>query len=178
MQGLGRALLGALLMGGLMTFGDWVWAVLNLPHRTVFGLVHGLALCCGIGLYLGAPRKRTARGAVSGGLIGLGAAALFYLLAPWMRWGAMLPAWMAFWVAFGILLWRFLGEPMAPMREAVLRGLIAALGSGLAFYAISGIWTRPSASGPDYIRHFASWTVAFLPGFLALLVEKRRPATS
>ena len=85
----------------------------------------------------------------------------------------MLPAWMAFWVAFGVLLWRYLGEPTASIREAVGRGLIAAFVSGVAFYAISGIWTSPNPGGPDYLRHFGSWTVAFLPGFAALLVEKR-----
>lgn len=165
--------MGALLIGALMTFGDWVWAVFELPHRAVFGLIHGLVLCCGIGLYLGLPRRAATRGAVAGGLIGLGAAALFYALAPLLKWTAMLPAWMAFWVAFGVLLWRYLGEPTASTREAVGRGLIAAFVSGVAFYAISGIWTSPNPGGPDYPRHFASWTVAFLPGFAALLVEKR-----
>jgi len=42
--------------------------------------------------------------------------------------------------------------------------------SGLAFYAISGIWTSPPTGGPDYPFHFASRTIAFLPGFLALLL--------
>lgn len=173
MRGLDRALLGALLIGGLMTFGDWVWMHFDLPHRAIFGLAHGLTLCCGIGLFLGAPRGRLAKGAIAGGAIGLGAAAGFYLLAPLLRWAAMFPMWMALWVAFGVLLWRFLGEPIALMREAVVRGLVAAVISGLAFYAISGIWTEPSPGGPDYLRHFASWTFAFLPGFLALLIEKR-----
>jgi hypothetical protein len=54
----------------------------------------------------------------------------------------------------------------------VVRGLGAAALSGVAFYGISGIWTNPAPGGPDYLRHFGSWTVAFLPGFAALLVEK------
>lgn len=166
-------MLGALLIGSLMTFGDWVWARFIPKHRAIFGLAHGLALCCAIGLYLGAPRRRAATGALAGGAIGLGAAGGFYALAPLMRWAAMFPMWMAFWAAFGILEWRSLGEPKAPMREAVLRGLVAAIGSGLAFYAISGIWTHPNPGGPDYLRNFASWSFALLPGFLALLLEKR-----
>ncbi len=176
MRGIQGAIFGALSIGALMTFGDWVWAVFELPHRAVFGLIHGLVLCCGIGLYLGLPRRAAARGALAGGLIGLGAAALFYALAPLLKWMAMLPAWMAFWIAFGILLWRHLGAPTATATEAVVRGLVAAVVSGIAFYAISGIWTSPSPGGPDYVRHFGSWTVAFLPGFVALLVEKGQRA--
>ena len=52
---------------------------------------------------------------------------------------------------------------------AAARGVIAAVLSGLAFYAISGIWTGPSAhEAPNVAVHFAAWTFAFLPGFLAL----------
>ena len=161
-------------MGALMTFGDWVWSAFTLPHRAVFGLAHGLILCCGIGLYLGLLRKHSGRGALAGGVIGLGAAALFYALAPFMRYSAMFPAWMVFWLAFALLLWRFMGEPRIEVGTALVRGGVAALGSGLAFYAISGIWTKPSPGGPDLLRHFASWSFAFAPGFLALLVQKRR----
>lgn len=38
---------------------------------------------------------------------------------------------------------------------------------------VSGIWTRPSAAGPDYAVHFVSWSFAFLPGFLALFWIRR-----
>lgn len=174
MRGLKGALVGAILIGALMTFGDWVWARFTLPHRAVFGLIHGLVLCCAIGAYLGLPREAVARGAAFGGAIGLAAAALFYALAPLLKWGAMFPAWMAFWIAFGVLLWRKLGAPTASGAEAVLRGSVGALLSGLAFYSISGIWTSPSPGGPDYLRHFASWSFAFLPGFIALLAESPR----
>ena len=103
--------------------------------------------------------------------MGFGAAALFYALAPLLRYAAMFPAWMAFWVAFAVLRWRFMGEPTAQASRARARGVAAALISGLAFYAISGIWTRPSPEGPDYLLHFASWSFAFAPGFMALLLE-------
>jgi hypothetical protein len=82
----------------------------------------------------------------------------------------MFPAWMFFWVCFALLQEQL--EPSRDYRFAAIRGLAAALLSGLAFYAISGIWTRPSPEGPDYVRNFISWTFAFLPGFAALFVGK------
>jgi hypothetical protein len=56
--------------------------------------------------------------------------------------------------------------------NAAVRGVVAAILSGLAFYAISGIWTRPSPEGPNYVRNFLSWTFAFFPGFAALFMVR------
>jgi hypothetical protein len=112
-------------------------------------------------------------GALAGAAIGFGAAGGYYVLARFMGYAAMFVLWMALWIAFGLLLARGLGEPREPMALGWVRGALAAIGSGLAFYAISGIWTRHRAGGPDYPYNFACWTVAFLPGFLPLLL--RRP---
>jgi hypothetical protein len=168
MSGIPSALLGTLLIAALMTFGDFLWARFITAHRAVWGVLHGLLLCLAIGLYLGTPRRRALAAALWGAAIGVGAAVFFYVLAPLLGYGAMFPAWMAFWIALAFLQGRGLGEPKASAREILVRGLVAAVLSGLAFYAISGIWTRPSPGGPDYPQHFLSWTIAFLPGFLAL----------
>jgi hypothetical protein len=94
------------------------------------------------------------------------AAGAFYLLAPWLGMTAMFPAWMLFWILFAILQQRLReGERMS---AAVVRGSIAAVLSGLAFYAISGIWTGPSHHDPMLAVRFAAWSFAFLPGFLVL----------
>jgi hypothetical protein len=84
----------------------------------------------------------------------------------------MFVLWMALWAAFGLLNGRGLGDPRSSAAAALARGALAAVGSGLAFYAISGIWTRPRPGGPDYVYHFLCWTVAFLPGFIALLARR------
>jgi hypothetical protein len=168
MSGIPWAILGTLLIAALMTFGDFVWARFIPAHRVVLGLLHGLVLCLAIGFYLGIPRWRPFPAALWGAAIGLGAAVSFYGLVRLLGYGAMFPAWMAFWIALAFLQGRGLGEPKAPMREILVRGLLAAVASGLAFYAISGIWTQPAPGGPDYPRHFLSWAFAFLPGFLAL----------
>ena len=157
--------MGSLLVAALSTLGDFVWARYIPAHRPLFGLLHGTALCLAIGLFLGALRRKPIRGAVAGALIGLGAAGGFYLLARVMGYAAMFVLWMALWAAFGLLSGRGLGGPQSRTAEALTRGGLAAIGSGLAFYAISGIWTRPAPGGPDYAHHFLCWTVAFLPGF-------------
>ena len=172
LRGVPAAVAGSLLLAALSTLGDWVWARYIPSHRPVFGLAHGAIVCLAIGLALGIPRRRALRGALAGALIGLAAAGGFYLLAHAMGYAAMFVLWMALWAAFGLLGGRGLGEPRTTTREALARGVLAAVASGLAFYAISGIWTRPAPGGPNYAYHFACWTVAYLPGFLALLARR------
>ncbi len=174
MAGILQAVAGALLLAALNTFGDFMWARFALRHRMLLGLVHGAALCLAIGGYLGALRRRLLHGALSGAAIGLAAALCFYALAPLLRMYAMFPAWMALWAGFALLDARGLRRPPASQASGLLRGALAALCSGAAFYAISGIWTRPRPGGPDYLTNFLSWTAAFLPAFLALLARERR----
>ena len=69
-------------------------------------------------------------------------------LAPTFRWGAMLPAWMLFWICFALLQHVLVRETLP---QALGRGVLAAVTSGLAFYAISGIWTNPPKGGPNYL---------------------------
>lgn len=171
-----RAVVGALLLAALSTLGDFVWARFVTRHRTVFGLVHGTLLLLAVGLYLGLLRGRPARGALAGAGVGLLAAASFYALAPLLGWSALFVSWMALWIGFAVLDASLRGG--VPAREALLRGVLAAVGSGLAFYAISGIWTRPAPGGPNYPYHFLCWTIAFLPGFAALLLGDRTPRRS
>lgn len=163
------ALGSAVLLGAVMTAGDFVWAYFNIRHSVTAGVLHGAIMCLCIGGIIGARARRIAVGLLAGPAIGVLAAGAFYALAPTLRWGAMLPAWMLFWICFGILEGRLSSRPLT---MAALRGVVAAVLSGLAFYAISGIWTKPSPGGPNYVVHFASWSFAFLPGFLALFAHR------
>jgi hypothetical protein len=155
-----------------LVLGAFVWEALQLRHRTAYGLAHGAAVCLAVGMMVGWRARRPGVGAAVGPLIGVAAAGLFYMLAPMLRYNAMFPAWMFFWLCFALLQEQL--EWSRDYRFAAIRGLAAALLSGLAFYAISGIWTQPSPEGPDYVRNFISWTFAFLPGFAALFVGKRQ----
>jgi hypothetical protein len=174
MRGAVQALMGSVFVAAVSTLGDFVWARYIPAHRPLFGILHGMALGLAIGLFLGAVKSATMRGAAAGAVIGLAAAGGYYLLAPFLGYAAMFVLWMALWAAFGLLAGRGLGGPPWPANEALARGGMAAIGSGLAFYAISGIWSRPAPGGPDYVHHFLCWTVAFLPGFLPLLVRWNR----
>lgn len=173
-----RAVLGSLVLAGVSTVGDFVWARWIPEHRPLFGLAHGLIFGAAIGLVLGVARGRPAPGLAGGAAIGFSSAAGFYLLRPILGYSGMFVLWLALWAAFGLLNGRGLGDRQ-PLRESLLRGGLAAVASGLAFYAISGIWSRFDPRTIDYLQHFFSWTVAFLPGFLALLVERpeRAPGT-
>jgi hypothetical protein len=169
MPGLAAAVLGAFLLGLLSTLGDLVWARFVTAHRAVYGLAHGTLLLSAVGLYLGALRRRPLAGVLAGALVGLLAAASFYALAPLLGYAAMFASWAALWAGFALVDARLRGGALA--REWVLRGLAAAVGSGLAFWAISGIWTHAAPDGPNYAYNLQCWTLAFLPGFAALLLR-------
>ena len=159
------AVAAALFLGAVMTAGDFVWSQFSLRHRMWTGMAHGALMCLCLGGVIGARAGRVRAGLLVGPLIGLLAAGAFYAIAPTLGYGAMLPAWMLFWVCFGLLqMWLTTGT----LGAALGRGLVAAVLSGAAFYMISGIWTNPSPGGPNYLVHFVYWSFAFLPGFIAL----------
>ena len=84
----------------------------------------------------------------------------------------MFPAWMLLWILFALLQQRLARKES--MGTALVRGVAAAIVSGAAFYAISGIWINDSHTNPNLLRHFGAWTVAFLPGFVALFLRRYR----
>jgi hypothetical protein len=157
----------ALYLGVVMTLGDVTWARLNITHRVVYGIAHGAVMCFCMGIVLGVRAGRPVAGALAGPAIGVLAALSFYLLAPVLQWRAMVPAWMFFWVLFAFLQHRL--RPIESAGVTAVRGLAAAVFSGLACYAVSGIWAGLPAA-PGYARSVLSWSFAFLPGFLALFL--------
>jgi hypothetical protein len=169
MAGVGASIIGAVFMAAVSTFGDFVWAHWISRHRMALGLTHGALLFLCVGLYLGAVAKKPAQGAAGGIAIGFAAAAGFYLLAPLVGYSAMFVMWFVLWAALASM-YRWLRNTSAVDRETIIRGLCAAVSSGIAFYAISGIWRPFHPRGWDYAIHFVSWTIAFLPGFASLMV--------
>lgn len=173
MHGVRTAISCALAIAAVSTFGDFIWATFIPQHRPVYGLTHGTLLLASVGLCLGIAAGRAARGALGGAAVGLLAAGSFYLLAPLAGYSVMFVVWFALWIAFAAFDGRLL-RPGSGVAALAVRGLLAAIGSGVAFYAVSGIWFPFRPSGADYVVHFVSWTVAYLPAFLALLVATDR----
>ena len=79
--------------------------------------------------------------------------------------------WFATWIALGVLNERLIRRKIH-IRAALARGVLAAVASGMAFYLVSGIWFPFDPQGWDYLVHFGAWTVAYLPGFAALLIAR------
>jgi hypothetical protein len=165
------AFIASLILGLVMTLGDFAWAAFQIRHRVLYGVIHGAVMCLCVGLAVGVRARRPLPAAAAGPAIGVAAAALFYALAPALRWGALFPAWMLLWLLFALLQERF--DRKERLAGALGRGIAAALLSGAAFYLVSGMWTGGSHADPNLPRRFASWSFAFLPGFLALFVGRR-----
>ena len=96
-------------------------------------------------------RRAGSAGAIAGPVVGVLAALSFYALVSSMGYIAMLPAWMLFWILFALLQQRLSKDGTA--QQTALRGVGAAVLSGLAFYLISGIWTKHGP--PDYAVNLA-----------------------
>jgi hypothetical protein len=177
MRGLRAAILASLVMATASTLGDFIWATWITEHRGVYGMTHGILLFVIAGLVLGVPARRPAAGALAGALVGALGAGSFYLLAPLLGYSAMFVAWLGLWVALAIAHAR-LNARRPSVREIGSRGALAAVTSGAAFYAISGIWRPFDPSGWDYALHFGAWTTAYLPGFVFLFVHLPAKARS
>ena len=179
-----HALLASLALGAVMTIGDWLWAAFEIRHTITAGLAHGALMCLCLGAAIGLREGRAAAGLIAGPIVGVLAAAAFYVLAPALRMMAMFPAWMFFWICFAVLqAWMRARRLMQRERPPVVvgiglvpvmvQGLAAAVLSGLAFYSISGIWTRHDPAGPNYLWNFIAWSFAFFPGFAVLFWPRR-----
>jgi hypothetical protein len=163
---------GAIVTAAVSTLGDYLWANVLPHHRPIYGLIHGAVLFLTVGCCLGAAAGRAFIGAAGGAVIGFSAAGGFYLLRPVLGYSGMFVMFVGLWVALGLLNGRVL-QRRDTIRAVLVRSVLAAIGSGLGFWAISGIWFPFNPHGWDYAVHFASWTVAYLPGFAALLVASR-----
>jgi hypothetical protein len=173
-KGLGRSLSAAAILGLASTLGDWIWARALTDGAIVPAIVHGVLIFALLAAVLGlAVEKQGAvrRLLVTAPGIGLVLAAVFYPLARVIGYlGALVVTWLGMWIALAVLTAWAAGEDQ-PLRRALPRGALAAVGSGLAFWLVSGMWTDPGFEG-GYVMRFALWTFAFFPGFAALLARR------
>ena len=175
-RGLRNVIAGSIATAAVSTLGDYLWANVLPHHRPLYGLAHGTLLFLTVGWCLGLAARRPIIGAAGGAAIGFSAAAGFYLLQPVIGYTGLFVMFVGLWIALGLLNGRVL-QARETMRVVIGRSLLAAIGSGLGFYAISGIWFPFRPRGWDYAIHFVYWTVAYLPGFAALLVREGTEVT-
>lgn len=173
-NGLIPALGSALALGLASTFGDWVWKVALTDGSVVAAVGHGLLFFGLLATLLTASAQtpgawRRLHGTLA--LVGLALAGAFYPLASLVGYRpALLVSWTAMWLSLA-LMQRWAERERGPLAIAVLRGLIAALGSGAAFAAVVGmLWGRQQTD--DWLLRAALWSGAFAPGMLALLIAR------
>lgn len=173
--GLGRSLAAAAILGFASAVGDWIWANALTDGAIAPAIVHGVLIFALLAGVLGWAVE--SRGAVRRLLatlpgVGLVLAAAFYPLAYAIGYlGALIVTWIGMWMALAMLTEWARGEGLV-LRRALTRGALAAVGSGLAFWAVSGMWTDPAFEA-GYAVRCALWTFAFFPGFAALLLDLR-----
>lgn len=144
------------------TLGDFIWFEYGVRHTTVHGM-----LLLAVGLVLGHHTGAWLRGAGGGVAAGVAGALAFYAVVAVAGYlGALIAAWVFMWMMLAAVAAWLRGELLMP-RRWVVPGLLAAAGSGITFYLVSGIWTdHPEAR--NYLWHLVAWTIAWAPGVTAL----------
>jgi hypothetical protein len=136
------AVISAVVTAAVSTVGDYLWANV-LPHGPqVYWFAHAIILFLTIGACLGLPSRRPLAGAAGAVVIGCLATAGFWVLRPIVGYaGSLFLLFTLLWVALGVLTGRVL-QRRDNIGAVLVRSALAAVGSGLAFYAISGSGCR------------------------------------
>ena len=179
-----KAVAGILAVAAAATFGDYIWYTYGVRHTMVAGLLHGALLLTAVGAVLGAASGHVLKGLPLGALAGIAGAASYYLLVLIMdrrTYGTAIPAsWVIMWLILAALDGRWLRAPARRTWTAVLvRGLLAALLGGIAFYLVlTTLWGRPPEGGRNYFVQFLAWSFAWAPGLLALIWSSQQAGTT
>jgi hypothetical protein len=170
--------LGILGVALVATLADYTWYTLHVRHSLTTGLIHGAVLLTAVGAVLGLDAGRPVKGLPIGTLSGVGGALIYYVLVALVdrrTYGTAIPAaWVGMWLLVAVLDGRWLRAPQRrPWPEVALRGLLAAVLGGVAFFLVMNtLWGRPPATGRNYLVQFAAWAVAWAPGLLALTIGR------
>ena len=168
------AVISSCVLGGFSALADWIWSRYLRDGALLPALVHGVLIFLLLALVLGRASGRsgaTARLIWTLPCTGFAIAAAFYPLARAAGYlGALLVTWVGMWLSLA-LLQRWALRTSESLSGALSRGTLAALGSGLAFWSVSGMWTDPAFTSDNLLR-FVYWSFAFLPGFLPLLLRR------
>src|SRR5262245_18463983 len=132
--------LGILVVAAVTTAGDYLWFEVGVgSHHMLAGVAHGIVLLTAVGGVLGATAGRFRRGLPMGAIAGVGGACVYYGL-PWLSdMGAMIAGWGTCWLVLAGLDGRWLRQPPRSIAVIFIRGMLAALAGGLAFWLILDI---------------------------------------
>ena len=160
---------GVIVVAAIATFGDFIWYHFGVRHQMTVGVLHGAMLLMAAGGALGWPGGRLVTGLVMGIASGVAGALAYYALVGSIGQSAMLAAWCGVWLLLAASEGRLVQKPARPWTRILTSGVLAAVLSGIGFYAISGIvWGHGPANERNYVQHFACWLVAWVPGLLAI----------
>ena len=165
-----KAILGTLIVAAVSTASDYTWFEFGVRHSLWTGVVTGAVMLMAVGGAIGWTGRRVSAGLWLGVVSGvLGALAYFAMEPALGRNAAMMAAWVSVWLALAIGDGRLVRSPRRSWIDALGRGALAALLSGVAFYLmVSSLWGHESAGGRNYALQYARWIVAWAPGILAI----------
>jgi rhodanese-related sulfurtransferase len=169
-----------LAVAAVSTGADLLWYSLGVRHTVTAGVVHGAVVLMAVGGALGAASGHFVRGLPVGAIAGVAGAVTYYIIVALFgggTYGAAIPAaWVLTWIYLAALDGRWIRrEQKRPWTEIAVRGLLAAVLGGVAFYLVMNtIWGRPPAGGRNYALQFGAWAFAWAPGLLALGLGRAR----
>jgi hypothetical protein len=172
-----RIAFGILGVALVATLTDYTWYTLDVRHSVTAGVIDGAVILTAVGAVLGLDTGKVLKGLPIGALAGVAGALAYYLLVALMGrrgyFSAIPAAWIALWLILAVLDGRWLRVPATRSWAAIaLRGVAAAVFSGVAFYLVMDtVWGR-SPAGKNYFVHFPAWMIAWAPGLLALTVRR------
>jgi hypothetical protein len=176
-----RIILGTLGVALVATLTDYAWYTLNVRHTVIAGVIDGVVMLTAVGAMLGLGAGKVWKGLPIGAVAGAAGACVYYLLVAIMGrrgyFSAIPAAWVTMWLILAVFDGRWLRAPATRSWAAIaLRGVLAAVFSGVAFYFVMNtLWGR-SPGGKNYFVQFAAWVIAWAPGLVALTI--RRPSAS
>ncbi len=177
-----RIVVTIIMVAATATVGDWIWYTIGVRHTMTAGLIHGAVLLTVVGGGLGAASGHLLKGLPIGTIAGIGGALAYYVFVALLDdrpYGTAIPAaWIVMWLLIAAMEGRLLNTPaQRPWIEITVRGAMAAVLSGVAFYLVlNSLWGEPPAGGRNYMSQFTAWALAWAPGLLALTVGRRREA--
>jgi hypothetical protein len=162
------AIVGSLLLATLSTIADYIW-FLDIPgHQVMSGSIHGASLFAALGAYLGWRKGKIGVGLVGGLLSGVLAALSFYALAPIGGYNMMLVSWLLLWIMLAALQTHLEGrlDLAKAFGRGIITAIVAAIGFAIVLFQLYRRWPPETFS---FVRHFAAWAIAYLPGLYVLL---------